>query len=126
MIDEGTGNGTVGYRWHSAEATDANQYLLPEVVRLLMGCASPPAKVFDLGCGNGYIAQALCKEGWIARGVDGSPEGVAQARNAYPSIEVHMASVYDDLAKRFGRFPAIVGLEVVEHLYAPRRYAVRM
>jgi 2-polyprenyl-6-hydroxyphenyl methylase/3-demethylubiquinone-9 3-methyltransferase len=125
MADEGDGNGTVGYRWHSAEATGANQYLLPEVVRLLMTYAPPPARVFDLGCGNGYITQALCS-GWVASGVDGSAEGVAQARSAYPGVEVHVASVYDDLAKRFGRFPAIVSLEVVEHLYDPRKYAARM
>jgi 2-polyprenyl-3-methyl-5-hydroxy-6-metoxy-1,4-benzoquinol methylase len=34
-----------------------------------------------------------------------------------------VASSYDDLATKFGRFPLVVSLEVVEHTYDPRQYA---
>jgi 2-polyprenyl-6-hydroxyphenyl methylase/3-demethylubiquinone-9 3-methyltransferase len=32
-------------------------------------------------------------------------------------------SCYDDLRSRFGTFPLLLSLEVVEHVYAPRDYA---
>lgn len=118
--------GVVGYRWASAEATLANGYLLPVVQRLLQRYAPPPASVFDLGCGNGYITHVLRNQGWRASGVDGSAEGIARARDAYPGLNVQVASVYDDLAAGFGRYPAVISLEVIEHLYAPRKYAARL
>ena len=31
-------------------------------------------------------------------------------------------SAYDDLATQYGQFPVVLSLEVVEHVYAPRRY----
>lgn len=32
-------------------------------------------------------------------------------------------SAYEPLSERFGTFPAVTSLEVVEHVYAPRAYA---
>ena len=37
-----------------------------------------------------------------------------------------MGSAYDDLAGRFDRFPAVISLEVVEHVYAPRDFAMTL
>jgi 2-polyprenyl-6-hydroxyphenyl methylase/3-demethylubiquinone-9 3-methyltransferase len=38
-------------------------------------------------------------------------------------LRLERGSAYDDLAAVFGTFPAVVSLEVVEHLYDPRKYA---
>lgn len=40
-----------------------------------------------------------------------------------PHIRLKAGSTYNDLVARFGRFPAVVSLEVAEHVYAPRDYA---
>jgi len=56
-------------------------------------------------------------------GVDPSVEGIAQAQAAYPHLKLKPGSAYDDLAARYGRFPVVLSLEVVEHVYAPRGYA---
>jgi len=56
-------------------------------------------------------------------GVDPSVEGVAQARAAYPELKIKEGSAYEDLAACYGQFNAVVSLEVVEHLYAPRHFA---
>jgi 2-polyprenyl-6-hydroxyphenyl methylase/3-demethylubiquinone-9 3-methyltransferase len=56
-------------------------------------------------------------------GIDPSEEGIAIVREAFPELDLHRGSAYDDLAARFGQFPAVVSLEVVEHVYYPRKYA---
>jgi 2-polyprenyl-6-hydroxyphenyl methylase/3-demethylubiquinone-9 3-methyltransferase len=112
-----------GYRWHSAEPTCAHAYLWPAVRRLLAdGIAQGRAKrVFDLGCGNGATARALAAEGWEVAGIDPSQEGVAYART--DDLDLRVGSAYEDLATEFGRWPFVLCLEVVEHVYFPHRLA---
>jgi 2-polyprenyl-3-methyl-5-hydroxy-6-metoxy-1,4-benzoquinol methylase len=112
-----------GYRWQSAEPTCAHAYLWPALRRILAeGTAEGRAKrVFDLGCGNGATARALAAEGWEVAGVDPSPEGVAHARAS--GLDLRIGSAYDDLAIEFGRWPFVLCLEVVEHVYFPHRLA---
>lgn len=82
--------------------------------------------MFDLGCGNGSVAGAVALAGWDVTGVDPSAEGIAHAQRRYPNLRLEEGSAYDDLVARFGRFPVVTSLEVVEHVYAPRRYAATM
>lgn len=56
-------------------------------------------------------------------GVDPSETGIAVARSSYPACHFEIGSAYDDLVLRFGRFPLVVSLEVVEHCYDPRHFA---
>lgn len=65
----------------------------------------------------------MAGEGWSVTGVDPSSEGIAQAVDAFPDLSFEQGSAYDDLAAKYGRFPVVVSLEVVEHVYAPRDYA---
>ncbi len=55
--------------------------------------------------------------------MDPSEDGIRLARQAHPDLQFHLGSAYDDLAGRFGRFPAVVSLEVVEHVFFPRQFA---
>jgi 2-polyprenyl-6-hydroxyphenyl methylase/3-demethylubiquinone-9 3-methyltransferase len=82
-----------------------------------------PKRVFELGCGNGSVANELTRHGYVVTGVDPSDDGIAQARKAFPNLALSAGSAYDDLSGRFGTFPALISLEVVEHVYAPRDYA---
>ena len=68
----------------------------------------------------------LTELGWDVTGVDPSAEGIAQARAHYPGLKLYEGSAYDDLAARYGRFPVVTSLEVVEHVYAPRQYAATL
>lgn len=79
--------------------------------------------MFEVGCGNGSVARRLCDRGFEVSGVDPSADGIRQARAAYPGLSLDQGSAYDDLAGRYGRFPVVLSLEVVEHVYFPRRYA---
>lgn len=109
----------VEYKYDSPELNDSHQYLLPAVRRLVEEIG--PKSIFDLGCGNGSVANALANLADI-RGVDVSPSAIAEGRRAYPNLDLAERSVYDDLASEYGQFPLVISLEVVEHLYDPRAY----
>ncbi len=118
-----------GYRYDNADLGHAHDYLLPSVLRVLdrldrakSGVAND-RRLFELGCGNGSVARVLMTRGWDVTGVDPSEEGIAQARGVYPALKLATGSAYDDLAGQYGRFPVVLSLEVVEHVYAPRHYA---
>lgn len=111
-----------GYR-DGAPDPYAVRYLWKPLLQILEKNFPQPARLFDVGCGNGSAAHMLQQRGWRVTGIDPSETGIAAARQAYPDIRLDLGSAYDDLAAKYGRFPAVVSLEVVEHCYDPRRYA---
>ncbi|WP_412851394.1 class I SAM-dependent methyltransferase [Ectothiorhodospira shaposhnikovii] len=114
-----------GYRYTDSGLNTSHDILLPAVRRLLGSLDMPPTerRLFELGCGNGSVANALTQLGWDVTGVDPSTEGIAQAQAAYPELKLATGSAYDDLVGQYGQFPVVLSLEVVEHVYAPRDYA---
>lgn len=117
-----------GYQYAKATNSPSHAYLLPTVRQILAQVkqarkSAEPPSLFDLGCGNGSVAALLSGDGWKVTGVDPSSEGIAQARKAYPHLKLEQGSAYSDLVASYGRFPVVLSLEVVEHVYAPRDYA---
>lgn len=115
-----------GYEFANAALNAANLYLLPvvrEELDKLRVATTLPLRVFELGCGNGAVANALSEDGYSLIGCDPSTEGIRQATRAYPHLMLAQRSAYDDLRMEFGQFPVVLSLEVVEHLYFPRKYA---
>ena len=111
-----------GYSEYRAGLEDSHAYLLPAVLAAL-GPPSRDVRIFELGCGNGSVAEEFDRRGWSVVGVDPSPEGIAQARRLRPHLDIRAGSADDDLAARYGQFDVVLSLEVVEHVYAPRRWA---
>ena len=111
------------YVYRDAAPSHAHAYLLPTLMEELDRLPSNRKRIFDVGCGNGSVAGALASRGWEPVGVDPSEAGIAEARKAYPDLSLQIGSAYDDLADRYGNCPAVISLEVVEHLYSPRTYA---
>jgi 2-polyprenyl-6-hydroxyphenyl methylase/3-demethylubiquinone-9 3-methyltransferase len=111
------------YKYSSEKPSHTGEYLWTPVFEILDDEVSKSDEVFDLGCGNGAFTSALNKEGYDVIGVDPSEEGIRKGRDAYPDIDLHVGSAYDDLRSEYGTFPAVVSLEVVEHVYYPRKYA---
>lgn len=118
----------ISYPYPSATPSHTHAYLWPTVLHVLNATQGTQTnrKVFDLGCGNGAFAAALQRRGYEVTGVDPSEEGIHQAINAHPELHVEVGSSENDLAARYGRFPVVISLEVVEHVYAPRRFVSRM
>ncbi len=110
------------YAYSSAFADHTQSYLWGPVIAELI--AVPQIKsVFDLGCGNGAFANTLAARGYRVVGIDASESGIAQGKATNSSAQFEVASAYDDLSLRFGKFDCVVSLEVVEHLYSPQLFS---
>ncbi|HEY0144240.1 MAG TPA: class I SAM-dependent methyltransferase [Thermoanaerobaculia bacterium] len=111
------------YAYSSSDPTWSNSYLWPELLRIARHLAPPPRAVFELGCGNGATARFLAQQGYSVTGVDPSQSGVAIAQQfASERLRFEVGSTADDLAGRFGSFPLVVSLEVIEHCPSAREF----
>lgn len=120
-----SGEDITEYVYESADLNSSHNYLLPPIIRLLgkLQSSSANMRLFEVGCGNGSVASAITSLGWVVTGVDPSSQGIQHAQQVYPNISLFQGSAYDDLSSQYGQFPVVLSLEVVEHLYDPRRYA---
>ena len=109
------------YVYSDGDAGHHCEYLLPRIYDVLQSVK--PCRLFDLGCGNGSVANYLSKQGYQVTGVDPSASGISIAKFNFPELTLDVGSCYDDLATRYGTFPVVISLEVVEHVYSPREYA---
>jgi 2-polyprenyl-6-hydroxyphenyl methylase/3-demethylubiquinone-9 3-methyltransferase len=110
------------YGWRDAGSNCSHRYLLPAVTRELRAFLGTSGRVLDLGCGNGFITAQLADQGFDVVGVEPSEDGINHARAAYPKLRFEAGSVYDDsLGPDLHDFDAVVSLEVLEHLYFPRK-----
>ena len=118
LMREGLGS----YEHTQAGLTPYNAYLLPTVERML-GPGQGRA-LFEIGFGNGAVSAHLAGKGFRVAGIEPSRQGLALARATYPDLDgLQHGTIYEPLAERFDRFSAVVCLEVIEHLYFPRRLA---
>ena len=113
------------YKFRNAEHSLSHTYLLPMVDKLLLDLKLPEGnkRVFDLGCGNGSVANHFVTSGYEVTGIDPSLQGIQEGKKRWPDMKIYEGSAYDDLSSKYGQFPALISLEVVEHVYQPRVYA---
>jgi 2-polyprenyl-6-hydroxyphenyl methylase/3-demethylubiquinone-9 3-methyltransferase len=114
-----------GYVYEDGDLNPSHDYLVPSLLEILASLHIPQdqKRIFELGCGNGAVAEVLTRHGYQLTGVDVSVQGVEQAQRRHPHLSLQLGSAYDRLADTYGRFPVVVSLEVVEHLYDPRAFA---
>lgn len=114
-----------GYHFPSDGAAHTHRYLWRPVAELLQ--QQRIDRLFELGCGNGAFAFELAKNGFDVTGVDPSEDGIryAEQRKSQHGAgpDLRPGNAYDDLAVEYGQFPGVISLEVVEHVYFPRKYA---
>jgi 2-polyprenyl-6-hydroxyphenyl methylase/3-demethylubiquinone-9 3-methyltransferase len=112
------------YGWKDADPTCAHDYILPAVIGQVRELYNrKTAKILDIGCGNGYVAAKLAGLGHSVMAIDASPDGVDIARSTFPGVQFEVGSVYDEsLHDLVGTLvDCVVSLEVVEHLFYPKR-----
>jgi len=110
------------YRYGVSGTAHTHAYLMPVVERLLANIGTQPT-IFELGCGNGSTAAYLASKGYSIVGVDPSQSGIEIAKANYPQCRLELGSSEEDLPAQFGAFDIVLSLEVVEHVFSPRRYA---
>lgn len=117
-----------GYLYKDSELKHAHNILLPGLFNILdsLRLGDEKKRIFELGCGNGAVANELTKRGFEVIGVDPSEQGITQANQCYPDLSLKLGSAYDDLVNQYGQFPVVVSLEVVEHVYFPRQFAATL
>jgi 2-polyprenyl-3-methyl-5-hydroxy-6-metoxy-1,4-benzoquinol methylase len=112
---------TKEYAYHAATEGWAHGYLLEPVLSEI--ARIQPRRLFEIGAGNGFVAARLAATGIDVVAIEPSQSGVAIAQQNFPNIRMETGSAYDDLAAKYGTFPVVLSLEVVEHLMDPRRFA---
>lgn len=125
---EGSWSGRVrpdetAFGWADSKGTCAHEYLLPAVLSCLAELYEERrVRILDLGCGNGFIASRLSELGHEVTGIDAAQDGIEIARTAYPFMDFHRKSIYEDDWSPIANesFDCIVSLEVVEHLLYPK------
>jgi 2-polyprenyl-6-hydroxyphenyl methylase / 3-demethylubiquinone-9 3-methyltransferase len=79
-------------------------------------------RVLDVGCGAGLAAEALARRGFDVLGIDAAGGAIeaAQAHAEGQGLRLeYQATTAEALAEAGARFPAIISLEVVEHVADP-------
>ncbi len=111
------------YGYNSAAPTWSNHYLWPVLTSILREKNIQSGRVFEVGCGSGATAKFMADMGFDVTGIDPSESGISLADEAFSDLKLHTGSAYDDLSSRYGTYPLVVSLEVVEHCFSPREYA---
>lgn len=111
------------YEYYDGGAMCSHAYLWPALRNIVLARDWSDRRAFDLGCGNGVTSGMLSRLGFSVTAVDTSESGIAQARSAFPEVQSHIGSAYDDLAGQYGSFPLVISLEVIEHCFDPRAFA---
>ena len=75
-----------GYGYGDAATSHTVAYLLPTVLEVLTHHGV--SRLFELGCGNGSMANLLRQRGYEVVGVDPSPQGIVQGNLHYPEIRL--------------------------------------
>ncbi len=87
---------------------------------ILSEIPSGTARLLDVGCGNAWVAAALCPRGVEVWSMDISTVNPAKALQTYPYVN-HYAVAADVFALPFrdGAFDAVIASEVIEHVADP-------
>ncbi len=115
--------GISGYAYEGRAGAPTQAYLLPALFALLK-VHGRGERLFELGCGNGANAEELHKRGYSVTGIDPSDQGMEIAGSR--GLNLQQGSTEEALAARFGTFPIVLSLEVVEHVYSPSVFAQRI
>lgn len=105
--------------WDTTECTQVHQYVGPVLESWLQ--QAKPARVLDLGCGNGALTARLARLADRMAGTDHSETGIDIARRNYPSVDFFRSDMGEPLPMpHHGVYDLVLATEVIEHLFKPR------
>jgi len=113
------------FGYTDAARPGSSRYITAPVLDL-SGHLDARMRVLDVGCGNGWMSAVFARHGCTVVGIDPSEQGVAVARQTYPSIRFEVCEAGEHMLDSLGErpFDLVISTEVVEHLYGPMSYAV--
>lgn len=110
------------YGYTDNKPTWSNNYIWPVLKEIISRYEFIDKRAFEIGCGNGATANMLNGLGFIVTGIDPSESGIQMAKQAFPNLNLNLGDAYEDLAGKYGTYPLVVSLEVIEHCFEPRKY----
>jgi SAM-dependent methyltransferase len=107
--------------------TDDDQYLVEEVGRRqtsrrlldLLEERVRPGRMLDVGCGHGLLMAEALERGWDTVGLELSHSAIQHARRLGLSV---LEQTIEDAPFAAASFDAIVAVDLIEHLSAPREF----
>jgi len=91
----------------------SSHHRIAELVRRL----SPPGRILDVGCDEGFAARDLVKHGFQVCGIDKEPAVLEKAALYYQ--QTILADVENELPAPDGQFEVIIFADILEHLRDP-------
>lgn len=110
---------------HMAATDRARGEYLRRRLRLL-GTDGRGRRLLDVGCSTGELMRLAREGGWLADGVEMSEELAGLAREQNPGARVLTQDILALAADELPRYDAIVALDVIEHVVAPRDFVRRL
>jgi 2-polyprenyl-3-methyl-5-hydroxy-6-metoxy-1,4-benzoquinol methylase len=110
------------YNFKTEAAPLTLNYLLDPILEMISD--RKDRKIIDVGCGSGWLCDALIQKGFDAYGIDASETGIeiAKRRNK-DRFFLQDLSKDEPPAELDGiKFDTVISTEVIEHLYAPRTF----
>lgn len=99
-----------------------NEIRVPWILKTLQERYDDPVNVLDIGCGGGFLTNALAKNGHKTSGIDLSSTSlqIAKKYDQTNSVDYRLASAYD-LPFEDEKFSAICAMDVLEHVEDPNK-----
>lgn len=118
----------LGERWYTAFddpvalLRQESKVKIPWILDRIQNRDGAARKVLDIGCGAGFLSNALAKESFEVFAVDLSEESLNVARNHDQTKTVHYqkANAYD-LPYANASFEVVTALDLLEHVEEPER-----
>ncbi len=108
---------------YSRETIDSswNQWMLAHIDPIL--ARHQVTTLFEIGCGNGSVANRMQQNGFSVTAIDPSESGIGLARKASSGASFHVDTV-ERLSSNhdYGLHDCVLSLEVIEHCYSPKAF----